>query len=250
METIDSLYHESIKLVQVRGGYRFSLDPVLLADFVAPEGARRGLDLGSGCGVLALLLARRSPQMSLVGWEAQGQLAERAMRSVELSGKVGQVSIQHVDLRHFRQLSEPGSFDLVVTNPPYRLPGRGRIAPDDERAAARHELAGGLDDFLAAASWSLKNSGRFAIVYLAERLAELLAKMSANNIEPKRLRMVHPRRKESARMVLVEGRKAGAPGLRIEPPLYIYRNDGSARDYTDEVLRIYAEKIDERAAAP
>ncbi len=169
-------------------------------------------------------------------------MVDRARRGVELSGMAGQVSIVEADLRDHRHLTAAGSFDLVVSNPPYRTAETGRVAPDDERAAARHELAGGLEDFLAAASWSLKYGGSFAIVYLAERLSELLVGMTAVALEPKRLRAVHPRQGEAARMVLVEGRKGGGAGLQVEAPLYIYKSDAGSRDYTDEVLRIYAEK--------
>lgn len=242
METTDTLYADSICLVQAANGYRFSLDPVLLADFVTLGDCRKGLDLGCGCGVLALLLARRSPQLQFCGWERQVQLAQRAQRSCELSGLEGRVTVRQADLREHRELTPAGAFDLVVTNPPYRATGNGQVAPNDERAAARHELAGGLEDFLAAAGWCLRHGGRFAIVYLAERLAELLAGMAAAGIAPKRLRLVHPRAGQPARMVMVEGRKGGAAGLVVGPPLYIYRGEGDGRDYTDEVLRIYGEK--------
>ena len=241
METIDSLYSENIKLIQVRSGYRFGLDPVLLADFVTLSGEELVLDLGTGCGVLPLLLARRSAGLRVVGWERQPQMVDRARRSVELSLMAERVSIVGTDLREYRDLVAAGSFGLVVSNPPFRAMDTGRIAPGDERAAARHELAGGLNDFLAAASWALKYGGRFAIVYLAERLSELLVAMSAVGIEPKRLRVVHPRRGAPARLVLVEGLKGGKPGLDIEPPLYIYRQGDGSRDYTDELLRIYEE---------
>jgi tRNA1Val (adenine37-N6)-methyltransferase len=241
METIDTLYNESLQLIQARNGYRFSLDPVLLADFATLCGEERALDLGTGCGVLPLLLARRSVALQIVGWERQPQMVDRARRSVALSQMAGRISIVEADLRQHRDLAPVGSFSLVVSNPPYRTVDSGHIAPDDERAAARHELAGGLDDFLAAAGWCLKNGGRFAIVYLAERLSGLLVGMSAVGIEPKRMRMVHPRQGEPAKMVLVEGRKGGRSGLDVEPPLYIYRMGGESRDYTDEVLRIYGE---------
>jgi len=241
METIDTLFNDSLQLVQAASGYRFSLDPILLADFVCTDGCFNALDLGAGCGILSLLLARKHPFLSITGWEFQAQMVERAGRSVLLNGFSETVTIVEADVRCFRKLVKAGQVDLVATNPPYRLPGNGRISPGDERAAARHELNGGLAEFLAAASWAIKNRGRFAIVYLAERLSELLVGMTAVGIEPKRLRMVHPRPLESARMVLVEGVKGGKPGLKIEPPLYIYKGDDGNRDYTDEVMRIYAD---------
>jgi tRNA1Val (adenine37-N6)-methyltransferase len=128
-----------------------------------------------------------------------------------------------------------GTFDVVMTNPPYRRPSGGRVPPDSERALARFELAGGLPDFLRAAAWLLRSGGRCYIVYLAERLAELLDEMRTFRLEPKRLRLVHPRAVEPARLVLVEGRKQRRPGLTVEPPLVVYL-PGGGRTYTAEAL--------------
>ncbi len=240
-ETLDSLRIGELQIIQPKQGYRFSLDPILLSHFaVVPKGARV-VDLGTGCGVIPLLLASLSQAARLIGVELQEEQAERARRNVVLNGLEGQVKILSGDLRNIRELLPAGQSDLVVSNPPYRQPGSGRIAPDDQRAAARHELAGGLSEFLAAASWLLVNGGRFVIIYLAERLPELMAAMGKVGIEPKRLRLVHPREQEPARMVLLEGRKNARPGLAVEPPLYIYRGGGKGRDYSNEVLRMYGE---------
>lgn len=236
-ETIDELSIGSLKLIQAQQGYRFSLDPVLLTRFVAVRTGERVVDLGTGSGVIPLLLAKLSAAEELVGVELQPGLAERAQRNVELNDLQQRVRILEGDLRRIRELVPAGSADLVVANPPYRQVGSGRISPADERAAARHELAGGLTDFVAAAGWLLNNGGRFALIYLAERLPELFGEMSAAGIEPKRLRLVHPKQGEAARMVLVEGCKTGRPGLLVESPLYIYRGEG--RDYTEEVLAMY-----------
>ena len=132
---------------------------------------------------------------------------------------------------------DAAAFDVVTANPPYRKPGAGRVASDNERGRARHELAGGLKDFLRATEAMLKRGGSFYVVYLAERLAELLAGMVSFNLEPKRLRFVHPREGQAARLVLVESRKNGRPGIEVEPPLVVYK--GAGRDYTDEVLALY-----------
>ena len=238
MVTIDYLYDENIKLVQAKDGYRFSLDPVLLADFLSIPAGGSALDLGTGCGVLAMLVARRSESLKVSGWELQPQMVARARQGVVASQMTTQVVIEDADLRLHRQLTEAGRFDLVVTNPPYRKINTGRIAPSEERAAARHEMAGDLEDFLAAASWGLKHGGSFGIVFLAERLSELLVAMTAVDIEPKRLRMVHARQGEPAKIVLVEGRKKGARGLKVEAPLFVYK-DVESNEYTEEVKQIY-----------
>ena len=238
-ETLDNLSLGDLQLFQAANGYRYSLDPVLLARFVATAAGDRVVDLGTGCGIIPLLLAKIGAAEALFGIERQQSLAERANRNVEINRLADRVTILNSDIRQVRELLPAANFDLVVTNPPYRRPGSGRIAPNDERAAARHELAGGFSDFVAAARWLLKNGGAFAAIHLAERLPEIVAVMKNSGIEPKRLRMIHPRCGEAAKLLLIEGRKGGRPGLTVEAPLYIYRSDSSGRDYTAEVLSMY-----------
>jgi len=243
-ETLDNLSIGNLQLLQAENGYRYSLDPILLARFVDLKKGSQIVDLGTGCGILPLLLARLSAAADITGIEWQSDLADRAMRNVELNGLNGRVRILRGDIRKIKDLLPVGCADLVVSNPPYRRPDSGRISPSDERAAARHELAGGLTDFIAAASWLLKNGGNFTVVYLAERLSELITVMVGAGIEPKRLRMVHPHQGEVAKMVLLEGRKGGRPGLQVEKPLYVYKNSVGGREYTDEILQMYGESPD------
>lgn len=238
-ETLDTLSIGALRIIQAKKGYRYSLDPVLLAGFVHPLSASRIVDLGTGCGILPLLLAGKSEAQELVGIELQESLADRASRNVELNGLQERIRILTDDIREVRSLLPVNWADLVVSNPPFRSSASGRIAPDDERAIARHELFGGLADFCAAAAWLLKDGGLFTVIHLAERLPELLAYMQSGNIQPKRLRMVHPHADDPARLVLVEGRKAGRPGLLVEPPLVIYRSRGAQRDYSEEILELY-----------
>ncbi|MEA3544604.1 MAG: tRNA1(Val) (adenine(37)-N6)-methyltransferase [Thermodesulfobacteriota bacterium] len=242
-ETLNSLSIGDLQLLQGENGYRYSLDPILLARFVKLKKGARVVDLGTGCGILPLLLARLGDVEECTGIELQPGLADRAARNVELNSLGDRVRILRGDIRNIRDILPAGCADLVVSNPPYRQLGSGRIAPDDERAAARHEVTGGLADFVAAAGWLLKNGGSFSVVYLAERLPELITSMIARGIAPKRLRMVHPRKAEAAKMILLEGGKNGRPGLQIEKPLYIYRGHGSGRGYTEEVLQMYGADV-------
>ncbi|WP_321370019.1 tRNA1(Val) (adenine(37)-N6)-methyltransferase [uncultured Desulfuromusa sp.] len=238
-ETLDTLSIGNLQLLQAKDGYRYSLDPVLLARFVNVGKGAKVVDLGTGSGILPLILARLSGAGELTGIEIQPALAERAGRNVRLNGLQDRVNILHQDIRDIRE-AIPGNYaDLVVSNPPYRHPDSGRIAPNSERAAARHEISGGLVDFIAAAAWLLKQGGHFAVIYLAERLPELMLTMAAAGLEPKRLRMVHPQRGKEAKMVLVEGGKGGRPGLRVEDPLYVYVDNGEGRNYTEEILQMY-----------
>jgi tRNA1Val (adenine37-N6)-methyltransferase len=235
-ETLDELRPAGLKILQPAEGYRFSLDPVLLAGFARVGKGEAVADLGTGSGVIPLLLAARTQAARIVGVERQPAAADRARRSVLLNQLQARVEIVEADLREIKGVLAPQSFDAVLANPPYRSPGSGRRAPDAERAAARHELAGGLGDFLAAAAFLLGDGGRLSLVFLAERLAELLSGMRAAGLEPKRLRCVHSRPGEPARLVLVEGRRRGRRGMTVEAPLFVY--DGET--YSAEVAAFYA----------
>ncbi len=240
-ETLDDLRLGNLKIIQHRNGYRFSLDPILLCAFARISEGDRVADLGAGNGVIPLVLARRSGAARIVGVERQTEMVARARRSVVLNGLQERIEIIEGDVREISQVLDPQSFEVVVANPPFRSLGGGRVASGSERAAARHELAGGLADFVSAASWLLPDGGRFYVVYLAERADELLACMRQAYLAPRRLRCVHGRSGDPARMVLVEGRKNGGAGLTIEPPLVVREGES----YTREVLEIYDEDFSE-----
>ena len=237
----EKLRPKDLKILQTEDGYRYSIDPFLLAAFVSLSAGANVVDLGSGSGVISLLLSQKDPAAKVVGLELQDALVERSRHTVALNGFQDRIKIVQGDVRALPASLMPGSFDVVVSNPPYRTAGSGRLALGDERSRSRHELAGGLVDFLTAASSLLKSGGRFFIVYLAERLPELMAEMSCLKLEPKRLRMVSSREGDEARLILVEGRKNARPGMKIESPLVIYK--GGGRDYTDEVLAMYGTTV-------
>ena len=238
----EKLRPKDLKILQAEDGYRYSIDPFLLAAFVSLSAGANVADLGSGSGVIALLLSQKDPVAKVVGLELQDALVERSRHTVALNGFQDRIKIVQGDVRALPASLMPGSFDVVVSNPPYRTAGSGRLALGDERSRARHELAGGLVDFLTAASSLLKSGGLFFIVYLAERLPELMAEMSCLKLEPKRLRMVFSREGGEARLILVEGRKNARPGMKIESPLVLYK--GGGRDYTDEVLAMYGTTVE------
>src|SRR5687768_4040625 len=243
-ETLDALFDGRLKLWQSRLGYRVSIDPLLLAYFVSVQRGQKIVDLGTGSGVICLALAHLYPSVSLTGIELQSSLAERAAYNVRLNGLEGRVKIISGDVRgrqdspkpaSFQDSPKPASFDVAVCNPAYRRPSSGRISVNDEKRIARHELNGDLVAFLRAGALLLRNKGRMALVYWADRSADLIVAMRQAGIEPKRLRLVHSFAEAEASLILLEGMKGGKAGLAVLPPLVIYRG---GKDYTDEVAAI------------
>jgi tRNA1Val (adenine37-N6)-methyltransferase len=234
-ETLDALFDGRLKLWQSRLGYRVSIDPLLLAYFVSVQRGQKIVDLGTGSGVICLALAHLYPSVSLTGIELQSSLAERAAYNVRLNGLEGRVKIISGDVRGRKDSPKPASFDVAVCNPPYRRPSSGRISVNDEKRIARHELNGDLVAFLRAGALLLRNKGRMALVYWADRSADLIVAMRQAGIEPKRLRLVHSFSEAEASLILLEGMKGGKAGLAVLPPLVIYRG---GKDYTDEVAAI------------
>jgi tRNA1Val (adenine37-N6)-methyltransferase len=234
-ETLDDLRLGGLKIIQHKDGYRFSLDPVLLCAFARVGAGETVVDLGSGSGVIPLLLARRSEAARIIGVERQAAMADRSRRSIQLNGLEDRITIIEGDLRQIRALMEAESAQVIVANPPFRKSESGRLSPQSERAQARHEVAGDLADFINAAAYLLGTGGRCYLVFLAERLAELLHLLRQVGLEPKRLRCIHSRAGQAARMVLVESRRGGGVGLTVEAPLYVY--DGER--YSSEVLGCY-----------
>jgi tRNA1Val (adenine37-N6)-methyltransferase len=231
-ETLDTLFGGKLKLYQGRKGYRFSVDAVLLAYFATVGRAGKIADLGAGNAVIPLILAYLYPAASIAGFELQKNMVDRACRNILLNGFAARVKIINGDVRSIERLAQPGSFDAVTCNPPYRKFGVGRLSPDSEKKLARHELQGRLDDFIGAGAYLLRTKGRMALVYRAERTVELFQTMQRFDIEPKRLRWVHSFLGAEASLVLVEGRKGSRSGLNILPPLVVYEKRGT---YTAEL---------------
>lgn len=236
LETLDELSGYDLRIIQPRHGYRFSVDPLLLADFA---GVRRGeccADLGTGCGVIGLLLARMGEGCTVTGIEFQKGMADIATRNVLLNGLAERVAIVEEDVVSLKGRFPVDSFDLVVSNPPYRRPGTGKVSPRAGRDDSRHESTATLADFLAAAKFLVKPSGRICLIYHTSRLAELMAQAALQKLAPLRLRMVHGNSRMDARMFLVELAKGRSGELKVEPPLMVRAEAGG---YSEEKLRIY-----------
>jgi tRNA1(Val) A37 N6-methylase TrmN6 len=225
-ETLDAILGGAIRLFQPRRGYRFSVEAVLLGRFATARAGERVLELGAGCGVVALILARLGAPREVVALELQPALAMLAERNAALNG-LSYVRAVSGDLRDRRALGKLDvGFDLVVTNPPFRARQSGRESPESGRRAARAESDATLDDFIAAAARCARYGGRVAIVFAAARSAELIALLRAHRLEPKRIRFVHPNAGAPASTILVEARKGGGVEVTVEPPLIMYSAPG------------------------
>ena len=235
-ETLDELTGYRLRIIQPRHGYRFSVDPLLLADFAGVGKGERVADLGTGCGIIPMLLARRDPLAVITGVEFQDCMAQMAQRNVLANGLSGSIDIVAADVNSLKARFPVSSFDLVVSNPPYRRPGTGKVSPRAGRDGARHETTATLADFLAAAKYLVKESGRICFIYHTCRLAELMAQAAQQKLAPLRLRMVHGNCAAPARMFLVELMKGRNGELQVEPPLMVRDEDGR---YSAEKLRIY-----------
>lgn len=235
--TKDELKRFGLTLLQPRDGYRFTLDPLLLCDFAGAQDEQQIVDLGTGCGVMALVLARMASHAQVTAFEQDSETAKLAQQNVALNGVSDRITVLHDDVLHVRCHLPVSSCDLVVSNPPYRKQGRGRLNPHPGKLAARHETSAGLADFLAAAKYLVKPvTGRICLVYHADRLPDLMVEAVTQKLAVVRLRMVHGLPDALAKVFLVElvkGRKNA--DLQILPPL-IVRSD--TERYTDEVNRI------------
>ncbi len=236
--TLDSI--RDIKLYQPRKGYRFSVDSLLLFDFVNLKNVRRIGDLGAGAGIVGILLAKRYPNAEITLFEIQASLAALAEKNITLNCLEERVKVIKTDIREIKLLHSslvtPHSFDLLVSNPPFRRLRSGLISEEEEKAIARHEIKLMLHELIDAASYLIKEKGRFCMVYNPSRLSELMDILKKRDLEPKRLRFVHSHISSEAKMVLLEAAKGGKGGLKVDKPLFIYKEDGS---YTDEVMEIY-----------
>jgi tRNA1Val (adenine37-N6)-methyltransferase len=201
------------------------VDAILLSQFVRIRKNERVIDLGTGCGILPLLLSQTTNGHSFVGVEIQKELAECAKKNLVLNHLGDRISILKQDFRKLKEAFPPGSFDVALSNPPYRKYRTGRVNPSMDRAIARHEIKGTLEDLVAIASYLLPPKGRFYLIFPALRTADLLLALRNETLEPKRLQFVHPRIREEAKFVLSESIKASGVELKIMDPLILRESE-------------------------
>jgi len=235
MLTQDDLKLFDLQLFQPRHGYRYSLDPFLLTRFCGqPPSGSRIIDLGAGCGIISLVLARINPTASVVAVENNPDMAVLIEQNIRHNDLAGKVSVIAEDVMALRKKCPVSTFDLVVSNPPFRAAGSGRVSPRSGRDSARHETTAGLGDFMAAAKYLVKPSGRICFIQLPSRLAEFMALAAEMKLSVLRLRMIHSDAASAATMFMAELAKGRRSAPVVEPPLFVRDMSG---EYTEEVVR-------------
>ena len=222
--------NDDLKLIQNTDGLTFGTDALLLAGYADCRG-ERVLELGAGTGIISLLLLSRGKASHVSAVEIQEEYAELIARNAEINSLSERLTVVNLDIRN---LKLSGEYDTVITNPPYMRCDSGRINLSDRKAIARHEIHGGIDDFVGAAARALKWGGSLLAVYRTDRLIDLLSSMREHGIEPKRMTFVHADTESEPSMALVEGRRGGKCGLKITKPLIIYRS-AEHRLYGDDM---------------
>ncbi|SEG30548.1 tRNA1Val (adenine37-N6)-methyltransferase [Butyrivibrio sp. Su6] len=235
-ERLDDLQRNGYRIIQDPDKFCFGMDAVLLSGFASAPDGGRVLDLGTGTGIIPILMAAKTGAKELVGLEIQPESAEMANRSVILNDLEEKVKIVEGDIKEAGELFEAASFDVVTSNPPYMIGGHGLQNPDGPKAIARHEVLCDLEDVVKAAARCLKPGGKFYMVHRPFRLAEIMVVMNRYKLEPKRMRLVYPFIDKEPNMVLIEGARGGKSRITVEPPLIIYE---SQHKYTKEIYDIY-----------
>lgn len=229
-ERLDDLQIGGLELIQDPKKFCFGVDAVFLSDFVRIRPGENVLDLGTGNGIIPVLLSAKTEARHITGLEIQADTAEMARRSVAHNHLEDRIDIVTGDIKEAAELFKPAFFDVITTNPPYMLADHGMRNPDDAKAIARHEVLCSLDDILRESMRLMQDKSRFYMIHRPFRLTEIMIKMHQYKIEPKRIRFVHPYIDKEPAMVLIEGVRGAKPRVIVEPPLIIYDRNGTAEE--------------------
>lgn len=235
-ERLDELHRNGYKIIQDKGRFCFGMDAVLLSGFARVKQGEKVLDLGTGTGIIPILLEAKTDGEHFTGLEIQPESADMASRSVAYNDLQDKIDIVVGDIKDASQRFGASSFNVITTNPPYMIGQHGIKNDQDAKAIARHEILCDLDDILRESAKMLKPSGRFYMVHRPFRLAEIFSKMIEYRIEPKRMQLVYPFVDKEPNMVLIEGLRGGKSRITVEKPLIVYKQPGV---YTDEIYDIY-----------
>ncbi|MBE6070485.1 MAG: tRNA1(Val) (adenine(37)-N6)-methyltransferase [Clostridium butyricum] len=235
-EVVDDLQLNGLRLIQKKDGFKFGIDAVLLSDFANVRRNFRVMDLCTGTGIIPFLIYGKYCPKEVYGLEIQDDMVEMAQRSVHINELKEKIFFLNSDLKDIKFLKSIERFDVVTVNPPYKLNNSGILNSSDKLSIARHEILCNLEDVIVAARTLLKDNGRLFMVHRPERLADIFELMRKYRIEPKRVKMVHPKVGKAPNIVLVEGQRDGGAYLKWDEPLYVYDENGK---YTNEIDKIY-----------
>ena len=235
-ERVDDLERNGLKIIQDPGRFCFGMDAVLLSGFVHIKPGAKVLDMGTGTGIIPILLSAKTEASHLTGLEIQPESADMAARSVRLNSLEERIDIKPGDIKEAHLLFPKAGFDAVTCNPPYMIGEHGLKNPDSAMAIARHEVLCTFEDVARSAEVLLKPGGSFFLVHRPFRLAEIITTLVSHKLEPKRMQLVYPFVDKEPNMVLIEAVRGGRSRLKIEKPLIIYKAPGQ---YSDEIYDIY-----------
>ncbi|MCI8484110.1 MAG: tRNA1(Val) (adenine(37)-N6)-methyltransferase [Lachnospiraceae bacterium] len=235
-ERLDELHRNGYFIIQDPQKFCFGMDAVLLSGFAKVKPQETVIDLGTGTGIIPILLEAKTEGIHFTGLEIQPESADMARRSVAYNHLEDKITIEIGNIKDASRQFGASSFHVVTTNPPYMTAQKGLTNPNEAKAIARHEILCSLEDIIRESARLLKPQGRFYMVHRPFRLAEIMVLMHQYKIEPKRMKMVHPFVDKEPNMVLIEGLRGGRPQITVEKPLIVYQSPGV---YTDEIYEIY-----------
>lgn len=235
-EKIEDLQCKGLRIIQNKKWFCFGMDAVLLANYCEPKKGAKVVDLGTGTGIIPLILYAKKDISLAIGVEIQSEVAEMADRSIKLNDLEDKIKILNVDLKDITNHLESNSFDIVTSNPPYKLYNSGIKNPSDQKAISRHEVMCTLEDVIKNASKLLKQYGKFYMVHRPDRLVDIMCLLRQYKLEPKRIRFIHPHVNDKPNMVIIQASKNGNKELKFDPPLYVYNENG---EFTPEIHTIY-----------
>lgn len=239
-ERIDDLQLNNLKIIQNKEGFCFGIDSVLLSDFAKeiPSNSKV-LDLGTGTGILGILLCGKTKLSKIYGVDIQKDVCDMATRSIKLNNLENKFEIINKNIKDLKDIFEANTFDAIVSNPPYKKDNSGLKNESETKLISRHEITASLEDFIEISSKLLKNNASLYMVNRPERLSDLFYLLRKYNLEPKKLRLVQSYFNSRPKLILVKATKNAKSFLNVEEPLIIYNKDGS---YTDEILQIYGKE--------
>jgi tRNA1Val (adenine37-N6)-methyltransferase len=243
-ENIEDLQFKNLKIIQNKTGFCFGIDSILLSDFAKKiKKDARVLDLGTGTGIIATLLCGKTQLKEIVGIEIQNEVYEMAKKSMQLNNLENKFKIINEDILNLNKKLEKNTFDVVVTNPPYKKKNTGIKNDDEKKIISRHETTATLEDFIRISKDLLKDKGEFYMVHRPDRLVDIIDIMRKYKIEPKVMRFVYSAQNSEPKLVLIKGIKNAKPFLEIKNNLYIYNED---KKYSNEILKIYNKENNEK----